>query len=76
MDRRLTGRDRRSTSDEVEASVGQDNVPTGLETSPASPHILGAGCSLFIGGPMLSPNLVSPVALAVDIVAVVAGGTS
>jgi hypothetical protein len=54
------GRDRRSTSDEVEAL----------------PHILGAGCSLSVGGPMPSPNPVSPIALAVDIVAAVAGGTS
>jgi hypothetical protein len=70
------GRDHCSTFDEVEASVGQDNVPTSLETSPALPHILGAGCSLSVGGPMPSPNPVSPVTLAVDIVATVAGGTS
>jgi hypothetical protein len=70
------GRGCHSTSDEVKALAGQDDVPTSLETLLASPHILGMGCSPSAGGSMPYPDLVSPVTPAVDIVAVAAGGTS
>jgi hypothetical protein len=70
------GRGRRSTSDEVEASAGQDDVPTGPETSSALPRILGAGCSPSVGGTMPSPYPVLPVAPIADIAAAAAGGTS
>jgi hypothetical protein len=75
-DNKLTGRGCRSTSDEIEASVGQDDVLTGSKTLPALPYILGIGYSLLAGGPMPCPDPVSPVTPAADIVAAAAGGTS
>jgi hypothetical protein len=70
------GRGCRSTFDEIKASVGQDDVPTGSKTLLALPYILGIGCSLLAGGPMLCPDPVSLVTPAADIVAAAAGGTS